>query len=196
MIQMSSSVVDRSSAAAIANGDTLYEVVNGEYVELPPMGVYEVWVASVLGYALNSFVQPRRLGYVVGEMLFSLDPAKRLERRPDVAFVSYQRWPRHRPVPEANAWAVVPDLAVEVVSPTNTAVEIQTKMHEYFRAGVVLVWVIYPKQKEIYVYESPARVHIVTGADELEDESVLPGFRLKIGDLFEEASEDTSAPSA
>ena len=196
MTQLSSLSLGGSQTAVVADSDTLYEVVNGEHVELPPMGVYEVWIASRLGYLLDSFVQPRRLGNVVGEMLFSLDPVKRLERRPDVAFVSYQRWPRHRPVPRTNAWEVVPELGVEVVSPSNSAEEIQTKLHDYFRTGVLLVWIIYPIQQLVYVYESPTRLRILTAADELDGGSVLPGFRMKIGDLFEEASEDTSAPSA
>jgi Uma2 family endonuclease len=77
-------------------------------------------------------------------MLFRIDPARGLERRPDLAFISHERWPLERRAPMAAAWEVVPDLAVEVVSPTNTANDVQDKVRDYCRAGVRLLWVVYP----------------------------------------------------
>ena len=101
----------------------------------------------------------------MGETLFLLDPALGLKRRPDLAFVSSQRRPLRRRVPRAEAWEIVPDLAVEVISLTNGAEQVTEKIEEYFRSGVHQVWVVYPGTCKIYVYDS---------ADQREDS---PGGR-------------------
>src|ERR1700726_4670444 len=88
--------------------EPLYEVVDGRRVELTPMGVHEGWIASVLLWHLQTFAHPRRLGRAVMEILFDLATVGK-ERRPDVAFVSSQRWPYDRVPPRGdNAWKVVP----------------------------------------------------------------------------------------
>ena len=78
--------------------EPLYEVVNGQKVELPPMGAFETSLSYVLSVFVNDFAQKQRLGKVVTEMLFRLAASPKLERRPDIAFVSYARWPRGRRV--------------------------------------------------------------------------------------------------
>ncbi len=170
--------------------DVLYEVVNGEVVELPPMGAFEVDLASMIHAALHYFAVTQKVGRAEVEMMFTLDAARKLKRRPDVAFVSFGRWPRKKRIPRAEAWAVVPELAVEVVSPSNTAGEIVGKVHEYFQAGCLRVWVVYPEQEQVYVYQSPTQNHILTRNDELDGEDFLPGFRLPIANLFEADMED------
>src|SRR5438132_9904411 len=81
--------------------ETLYEVVNGQRVELPPVSAYSTLVGSRLQQDLGPFAAAHRLGIVVGEMLFILDAERNLRRRPDVAFVSTERWPLDRLIPEA-----------------------------------------------------------------------------------------------
>jgi len=118
--------------------DLLYEVVDGQVVELAPMGAYEIWIASVLLMYLQTFARQHQLGRAVQEMLFDLTTVQR-QRRPDVAFVTYDRWPRQRRVPRTAAWEVVPNLVVEVVSPTDRVDDVVDKVAEYFRAGVECV---------------------------------------------------------
>ena len=167
-----------------------YEVLYGEVVEKPAMGVFETWIATKLsGWLLRSTgVQDH--GRVVSEMLFLLDLAKDLKCRPDLAFVSYERWARTRPVPRAAAWDVIPDLAIEVISPTNLASKVIVKVRDYFKYGVRCLWVVYPVEELIYVYDSPTSIQVLTGADTLESPAILPGFQLPLGQLFE--SESTS----
>ena len=166
--------------------EPLYEVVDGRRVELPPMGIHESLLASALMACLASFAKAKKLGWTVVEGLFDLAPVGR-ERRPDVAFVSADRWPYNRLAPRGdNAWKVIPSLAVEVVSPSNTADEILLKIHEYFRSGVELVWVIYPEQAEVYVYESPLKIHVLARTDTLDGGKVLPGFQMRLVELFGE----------
>jgi Uma2 family endonuclease len=181
---MTTTAILESSAPFLE--DPLYEVVNGKCLELPPMGFYECGIASILGYFLEHFARTNRLGRVRVETLFHLDSAFGLERRPDVAFVSYKRWPRKRKLPLTNAAEVVPDLAVEVICPTNLALDVLTKIQEYFRCGVQLVWVIFPILNQVHVYQSPTDVRILKQADELDGGNVLPGFRLPVATLFED----------
>lgn len=166
--------------------DVLFEVIHGQFVELPPMGAYESLLASLLGRLLGNFADEHQLGWVVVEVLFDLGLPKGCERRPDVAFVSYRRWPRNRPVPRQRAWPVVPELMVEIVSPTNTANGIQDKLDDYFAAGVQLVWVVYPEQRRVYIYASATHVGIVDIAGELDGGVVLPGFRLPLTKFLDE----------
>ena len=93
-----------------------YEVVDGQIVENPPMGARESILASFLLDLMGPVARSNRLGRVVTETLFLLDRARKLKRRPDVAFVSAKRWSLKRDVPETESWDVVPDLAVEVIS--------------------------------------------------------------------------------
>jgi Uma2 family endonuclease len=167
-----------------AEDERLSEVVNGERRKLEPMGAFEPVLAWVLSYHLGHFVLQHKLGMVVTENLFVLDAQRNLKRRPDVAFVSYPRWPEDH-VPRSEAWDVVPDLAVEVISPTNLAEEIDDKLTEYFAAGVRMVWVLFPGSGRLYVYRSPEQVTGLDRSDELEGGDVLPGFRLPIAALFE-----------
>jgi Uma2 family endonuclease len=180
---------------AILREEPLYEIVNGKRVELLPMGLYESTIANILGFHLNLVAIPHQLGWIEIEVLFLL-PVANQQRRPDVAFVSYQRWPRNRPLPRGDAWPVAPDLAVEVVSPSNQADEVMRKMNEYFQAGAQRVWIVWPSLKQVYVYESPTQVRILTGGDELDGQPMLPGFRLPVAGLFEVAVEEPANGNA
>jgi Uma2 family endonuclease len=160
-----------------------YEVIAGIRVERAPMGAFETVLASWLCHLLNSFAAGT-LGLAVNETLFVLSVSRNLQRRPDVAFVSYTRWPA-AVVAREPAWNVVPDLAVEIVSPTNLAEEIDSKVMDYFQSGVRLVWVFYPDTGRVYVYQSPTQVSILERTDTLDGGEVLPGFRLPIVQLYE-----------
>jgi Uma2 family endonuclease len=142
--------------------------------------------------------QTPRPGQVVVEALFliplSTDASRK--RRPDLAFVSADRWPIDRPVSlRQDAWDVVPDLTVEVVSPTDIAQDLLGKVKEYFQAGVRLVWVVYPIQRCIHVYEAWNRIRVVTETDELDGGEVLPGFRRSLDGLFGPVAAENGEPS-
>ena len=96
---------------------------------------------------------------------------------------------RNRRVPEARSWAVVPDLAIEIVSTTNTVDQVAQKLQEYFRVGVRLVWVVYPRQCWVYVYSSPKEIQVRSPGDELDGGEVLPGFRVRLEQIFDQPEE-------
>jgi len=173
-----------TSGSPAVGEEPLYEVVNGERVEVPPMGALAGSVASLLLYFLNAWAVPRRLGLATTEVLFRLRPGAP-QRRPDLSFVAFDRWPYSAPpADDPPAFDAVPNLAVEVVSPTNSAADIEAKVEEYLQAGVELVWVVFPVPQRIHVYDSPTQARILRANDELDGGQVLPGFRLKIADLF------------
>jgi Uma2 family endonuclease len=165
--------------------DMLYEVVDGKIVE-KIVGVYEADIATLLIEFLAPFARAHRLGRVFGETIFRIDQSKNLQRRPDVAFVSHARWPANRKPPKVAVWDMVPDLAIEIVSPSNTADHVQEKIHEYFTAGVSRAWVVYPGQQEVYVYATATQVQIVPLGQDLDGGELVPGFRLPLTALFED----------
>src|SRR5262245_11186056 len=165
--------------------EPLYEVVNGKRVELPPVSIYANWIASRLDQRLGPFAEAHGLGMVVVEGLFILDPIRDLRRRPDVAFVCAAKWPLDRELPPAGDWEIVPDLAVEVVSPNDLAQEVHAKLEEYFSFGVRQVWIVYPVDRKVYVFDSPTRVVGLAENEELDGGDLLPGFRLPLATLFQ-----------
>ena len=176
-----------SSAEPMETDEAFYETVHGQRVEMPPMSVGAAMTASRIGFALNAFARPKRLGEAFTELLIHLplpEDASR-DRRPDVSFFAFPRSPSTMSgVPNVNAWDVVPDLAIEVTSPSDRAEAQRQKVIEYFRAGVRLVWVVYPNQRLIDVYESPTTIRVVRPDDTLTGDPILPGFQLVLADLF------------
>lgn len=170
----------------LLSSDVLYEVVGNEVRELPPMGARQTQLAFNLARNVGNHAWNTERGLVQTEMLFLIDRARNLQRRPDVSFVSYGRWPKGKPVPEKPAWEVVPELAVEVVSESNGANEIVEKIEDYFACGVLRVWVVYPLFAKVYDYAAPNLVQILTRADRLSGGDILPGFELVLADILEE----------
>ena len=167
-------------------GDDLYEIIDGVRVEMSPMSSRSTAVAVDIARLLSNYGLANNLGKAYTEMLLRLPLSRDRNRRPDVAFVPFTRWPRGKPEPDTNAWDVLPDLFVEVVSPRDEAEEIETKVGEYFEAGARLVWVVYPRHRAVYVYESAQLVRRLGRADALAADPVLPGFRLPLAELFPE----------
>jgi Uma2 family endonuclease len=163
--------------------DGLYEVVDGQIME-KTLGAYEVDIANLLKDLLAVFAAQHGLGRVHMEALFLIDSVRGLKRRPDLAFLSRDRWPIGRRAPRKDAWDVIPDLAIEIVSPSNSASEIILKVTDYLRAGVRLLWVIYPLESMAQVFDSDSTSQIITNEGILEGGAVLPGFQLPLATLF------------
>ena len=180
---MTTSTTLPTIAASETNEDTLYEIVNGQRQETSPMGALASEIASELGGHLWAFAHQHQLGAVFNEMLFALTTG--LARCPDVAFVAKDRLVAADVLQTDPAhYAASPNLAVEVVSPTNGMTEVLQKVQEYFDAKVQRVWVVLPQQRQVYAFSSPTQVRILTATDELEGEAVLPGLRLPVGAIF------------
>jgi len=162
----------------------LFELVDEILVE-KAMGFWESRLAMILGHLLETFLERHNLGIVAGEAgMVQLQFG--LVRIPDLSFVSWKRLPGHR-IPRKPVPALVPDLAVEVLSASNTMAEILRKLREYFAAGVRLVWIIDPETRTARAYTSLKRVKAIPSDGVLEGGKVLPGFRLALQELFDRA---------
>lgn len=160
-----------------------YELIDGELQRMSPaFGEHgEVEVAFISH--LDHHVRPRRLGKVYSGdtgFVFSRDPDTVL--CPDVAFVHADRLP---PPPRRRYMTVIPDLVVEVVSPSNSAADVAQRVRRYLEAGVRLIWLAYAKDRRV-VAHAPGQAPREYGIEDvLDGGGVLPGFRLALADLFE-----------
>jgi Uma2 family endonuclease len=163
------------------NKGLVCELVDGVLVE-KAMGYRESLLAMTLGHLLCAFVYPRKLGVITGEQgtvrLFA-----GLVRIPDVAFTSWDRLPGRR-VPDEPIPDLAPDLAVEVLSRNNTPGEMARKRHDYFTAGVRLVWLAHPVSRIVDVYTSEDKFTRLTEDNVLDGGDVLPGFQVLVRDWF------------
>lgn len=174
---------ERDVLEILAREDRLCELVDGVLVE-KTMGFEESFLALAIGTFLNNFVAPRKLGIVTGaDGTIRLAPG--LVRIPDVAFFSWDRIPNRRfprkPIPK-----LAPDLAVEVLSASNTRKEMQRKLADYFKAGVRLVWYVDPKTRMVQVFTSRSSRKTLRESQTLDGGAVLPGFSVSLRQLFAE----------
>jgi len=172
---------ERDVLAIHAREKHLCELIDGILVE-KPMRYEESLIAIEIARLLGNWVRKRKLGLVAGEGGM-LKLARGLVRIPDVSFVSYDRLPGRRspgrPIPN-----LAPNLAVEVLSESNTGSEMERKLVNYFNAGVELVWLVDPKTRTATVYTSPSESTLVLSNQSLTGGMVLPGFKLKLKTLF------------
>jgi Uma2 family endonuclease len=163
-----------------ARTERLCELVDGILVE-KPMGFYESVLAMKIGRRIGNYLERCNLGIAAGEAGMLRIQRSRI-RIPDVSFIRWDRLPRGRdPVP-----AVSPDLAVEVLSESNTEQEMRNKLDEYFAGGTRLVWIIDPRTRTARIYYGPIEYTSIDETGSLTGGDVLPGFELKLQDLFAE----------
>jgi Uma2 family endonuclease len=160
----------------------LCELLEGVLVE-KAMGWHESFIGLAIAAALRAFVSPRRLGYVNGEAGM-VQLVADLVRGPDVSFVSRARLPNG--LPDDPVPLLVPDLAVEVLSRSNTKKEMDRKLSDYLAAGVRLVWYVDIRTRTVAVYTSLAEPIVLSAHQALDGGDVLPGFALPLGPLFAE----------
>lgn len=159
------------------------ELVRGVVVEtMPPGGIHGA-VALRLGSRLETWARSGPGGYVGVESGFVLRRDPDVVRGPDVSYVRAERIPDGG-VPEA-FWGIAPDLAVEVVSPGESAEEVREKVRDYLAAGTPLVWVVYPRTREVVVQTPDGLARALGAGDMLEGLDVLPpGFACAVAELF------------
>jgi Uma2 family endonuclease len=158
----------------------LCELIDGTLVE-KPAGYWESLIAQNLGTDLGTYVREKGLGALAGaDATMRMASSGRI-RLPDLCFVSRERLPRTRePVP-----TLAPDLAVEVLSETNTADEMVQKLREYFGSGTRLAWIIDPATRTVAVYHGPGKpTRVLDERSTLDGEQVVPGFTLAVANLF------------
>jgi len=162
-----------------------YELLDGELIEMAAAGYRHGKDALRIGAIIRNFVVSHHLGDVVAaETGFTLRRNPDHVRAPDVAFIAAGRLP---PGPDPVGFAeIAPDFVVEVVSPGDTATEIQERIDDWLRAGVKVVWAAYSVLKAVVVWRGVGNAERRAGDEEIDAEPAIPGFRCKVSDLFED----------
>jgi Uma2 family endonuclease len=170
----------------VVNGEVRIDDGFGAQGEHMSPGLLHVFVGSNLYDILRPFALKNRLGYVFGDgLIYLLDsaaPGIENSRIPDVSFIRRAR------ILEVNDFSRpfvgAPDLAVEVVSPSETAEEVTEKIEDYLNFGCEQIWAVYFNRRSLYQYFQTGEIRRYHG-DELVDVSALfPGLTLKLSDLF------------
>jgi Uma2 family endonuclease len=161
-----------------------YELQAGMLVSEPCPGFRHGRVMAVVAELLSAHVRRNRLGVVLaGDSGFILARQPDTVRGPDVAFVSNESYERCGDT--VKAFSGAPDLAVEVLSPSNTPAGIRAKVADYLAAGTRRVWVVDSETRSVTVYASLLSPHVVGEDELLEGDDVIPGFRVRVGEFFD-----------
>lgn len=157
-----------------------YALIRGMLYRMPPPKARHGRVVIVVGALLYNFVSEHNLGVVYGQSGFILERDPDILLEPDLAFVQRARVPAN----ENSYPMLAPDLVVGVVSPSQTGPTIEEKTALFLAAGVRLVWEIDPVRRVVRVRRSDSTERLLSAADWLEGEDVLPGFRVLVASLL------------
>jgi Uma2 family endonuclease len=162
--------------------DKRYELVKGELEEMPGPSARHGKIISILSAEFINYLKQNNIGEVFSAAAFVIDSEIGTVRIPDLAFVTNTQLVG---LDYDTAIPFAPELAIEVISPSDIWFKVQEKVDEYKQAGVKLVWVIFPPSQLIYVYHPDVVKPVIFGInDEIEGEEVLPGFKLMVSEIF------------
>jgi Uma2 family endonuclease len=168
---------------ALPDDGRVYELIDGVLVRREPVGATHGAVQWMIGGWIWQFLRANPIGVAFGSDTiyeFQRNPDRGL--KPDLTFVRTERLPAREDFDKP--LDIVPDLVVEVVSPNDRAYAIEEKIDTYRRAGVPLIWILWPRRRSIWVYEGNQPLRVLGEDDELDGDDVLPGFRVAVADLF------------
>lgn len=172
---------------ALPKDGNKYEVLKG-ILTMSPAGYTHEFIGVRLIFALESFVRLHKLGVILGSSLGCW-----MENRdflsPDVSFIAKERIQGEKN-PGDKFFHAAPDLAVEVLSPSEWPNRLNEKLVDYFANGSQLVWVVNPREHVVLIYHSPEEHQILREGDVISGESVIPGFTLPVSELFAELNFD------
>jgi Uma2 family endonuclease len=160
-----------------------YELVDGELERMPPTGEVHGDVNRQFLWLLESYVRPRGIEKLFVETSFVLSSDRPTVRQPDIAFVQAERLPDDRD--RDRSVQVVPDLVIEIVSPSDRGSAVVAKAHEYLHYGVRVVWVVDPPSRSITIFRIDGSVEVLKQGDSIDGEDIIPGFRATIRDIFQ-----------
>lgn len=159
-----------------------YELVKGALVRMAPVNLEHGQIALRIGARLLAHVEPRGLGAVAVEAGYRLASDPDTVRGPDVSFVATARIPTEGR--STGFLTIAPDLAVEVVSPDDTAAEIEAKVQDYIAAGTRMVLVVHPRTQTVTVYRPDGSARVLRAGEAIDGADVVPSFSLPVRDLF------------
>jgi Uma2 family endonuclease len=182
---MGASVIEQATAEDLLrmpDDGHRHELVRGEVRTMPPAGHEHGRIAMNIGVSLAQFVRTHGLGAVyAAETGFKIASDPDTVRAPDAAFVSEARLKTM--ASQRGYWPGAPDLAVEVVSPDDTYVDVQDKVNDWLAAGTRMVIVVNPRRRTVAVHQ-PTTITLLTENDTLEGGDVVPGWSVPVREVF------------
>lgn len=183
---MSLTVTKRVSAnelLAMPDDGYRYELVKGELVRFSHAECDQGRFTMNLAAPLHAHVKANRLGVVcAAETGFVLARDPDTVRAPDISFVGRAKYEKAGPSPKF--WDGAPDLAVEVLSPSDSVPKVKDKVAHWIEAGAQQVWIVSPKDRTVSVYRSLTEVEVLTENDQLSGGELVPGFEILIAEIF------------
>jgi len=160
--------------------DLDYEIVDGQK-EAKMAGARHGDIGVQIILELGNYLRKSKVGKIyTPDTTFQVGSSERL---PGVGYVSAARIPAEgSPI---GKWEIAPDLAIEIISPTDIWDKVNRKVNEYFAAGVRQVWLVSQGEEQVMIYDSPTQIRVVTADEELTSETLLPGFKCRVADLFQ-----------
>jgi Uma2 family endonuclease len=175
-------VLTASDLASLPDDERRHELEAGWLVSEPLPSLRHDQVRRRLERILETFVDEHRLGEVFGEAGFVLARNPDTVRGPDLSFVDRQRLVG---IDYARFFEGAPDLAIEILSPSNRPYQVRAKVADYLAAGCRLVWVVNPERRSVTTYRAILAPRVLLADDELDGEDVLPGLRTSVRSIFE-----------
>ena len=178
--QRSSTIITAEELLRRPDDGFRYELVHGELRQMTPSGYPHGVIVVNVTAPLHHHVRTHRLGQIcAAETGFRIGRDPDTVRAPDVAFVRHAR----QGEPSEGFYEGAPDLAVEVLSPSDTVFEVEEKVAQWLRSGCSIVWVVNPRQRSVAVHTAEG-VRVLTEAGTLDGGDLLPGFVLPVGEIF------------
>jgi Uma2 family endonuclease len=159
----------------------LTELIDGVLVE-KPTGIWESSIAFIFAQQIQNYLDRHDIGIAFGpDGALRIIPGRVCA--PDISFVAYDQLPGGE-LPEKAVPDLFPNLAIEILTESNTPAEMARKIRDYFRAGTRLVWIVDRRSATVDVYTSPRKSMRLTKDDSLDGGDVLPGFSLPLATIF------------
>lgn len=166
----------------LEDDDFRHELINGELITMPPPGLPHGRITLRLAGPLLQFVLDHELGDVFDNIGFKLTSNPDTVLGPDISFLTKERLQEGHDI--QGYWPGPPDLAVEVLSPSDRPSMVRTRISRLFGYGVRQLWILNPKNSTVTVYRSPSDSVTFSGSDYLEAQDLLPGFRISLDSIF------------
>jgi len=155
------------------------ELINGEIVEMPPSSPRNTVLAGWILYLLAGFIIPRKLGYLsMADGGYRVSPTSVMQ--PDVGFITRARAGGL----SGKVFPVAPDLAIEVISPSERVGKINEKLHAYLDGGTPYVWLVYPESRSVEIYTAVGQYTTIEESDTIDGGDLLPEFTVTGKELF------------
>ncbi|PWU12067.1 MAG: hypothetical protein C5B50_22185 [Verrucomicrobia bacterium] len=185
-VEQEKKVWTEQELAALPDNGYNYELVNGELVMSPKNNFQHENICLRLIFALEQFNRTHKLGAVLGSNL-GCWMNNRNCRAPDISFIPKERLKRLGFRPSVRKFLPgAPDLAVEILSTSNTRAEIDQRLKDFFSSGTRLAWIVDPENDCVEICHSPTDRQLIASGGFLDGEDLLPGFRFPIADLFKD----------